>query len=312
MIERLAGIGLLLLLVGVAAPAVAAPDIAIIEWQEDGAAENGFRDGIQKVFPEARFWVYSAAGNPRLLEKQLGHARDRRHDLFYVSGTPATRRLLQVITDVPVVFTMVQDPIGEGIIASWRASENNATGVSNRVPIVNQLKALKRVRPFRRLGAFFDPRNPDATEQVYELARLQPFLGFELVRFPLESREEAQNISLPGDPPVDAVYLPFDPLIHSLGGTLLQRINRAGLPSLAEDMNLVTRRGALLGLVPDNYQVGRLAAQNALAVLQGTPPAAVPSRSLDFFMVVINMPTARAIEVQIPFSLLVIADTIVR
>jgi putative ABC transport system substrate-binding protein len=117
---------------------------------------------------------------------------------------------------------------------------------------------------------------------------------------------------LPGTPSVDAVYLSADPLIHELGAEIIERINKAHLPTLAADLTMVTHKKALLGLVPDNYQVGHLAAQNALAVLDGTPPSDVPSKSLDFFMVVLNMQTARILDVQIPLSLLVIADTIVR
>lgn len=301
------------LVLALPAPAAAVwPQIALIEWQADGAIENGFRDGIQKIYPDVRFWVYNAAGDPQLLEQQILHARSRQPDLYYVSGTPATVRLLRHETRRPVIFTRVQDPAREGIIAGPENSERNVTGISHRVPVLNQLKALVRVKKFNRLGVLFDPDNPDAGRQVSELARLQPFLGFELVRFPLSADRKAPVSSLPGDPPVDALYLAADPLVNARAEEILPRINREGIPTLAADMSLVTRGGALLGLVPDNYQVGRLAALNALAVLQGTPPAAVPSRSLDFFMVVINMKTARSIGVQIPFSLLVIADTIVR
>ncbi len=297
-------------------PAIAAaaggPVIALIEWQADGAVENGFRDGIQKVFPEAPFWVYNAGADPQLLEQQIMHARARQPDLFYVSDTPATLRLLRQESRAPVVFTRVQDPVAEGIVAAMETSANNATGISHQVPVLNQLKALVRVQKFRRLGVLFDPQNPDAGEQVSELARLQTVLGFELVRFPLASAAAGRGLFRAGAPPVDAIYLVADPLVHTVAENILPRLNQAGVPTLAADMSLVTRGGALLGLVPDNYQVGRLAALNALAVLKGTPPAAVPSRSLEFFMVAINMKTARAIGVQVPFSLLVIADTIVR
>lgn len=301
------------LIAGRPAPAAGGPpSIALIVWQLDGQAEDGFRSGIQKVYPEARFYVYSAAGDRALLDILIGIARERRHDLYYVSGTPAAKEVLTRIKDKPVVFTMVQAPIEEGIIASWRTSQNNATGVSNRVPILNQLNALKRVVPFRRLGVLFNPQDPDSVQQVSELARLQPFLHFELRKLPISSPRDLRRLDLPGIPPVDAVYLAADPLVHQLGAQIIERTNKARLPTLAADLTMVTHKKALLGLVPDNYQVGHLAAQNALAVLGGTPPANVPSKSLDFFMVVLNMQTARILDVQIPLSLLVIADTIVR
>ncbi len=309
---------LLLVIMTLAATAVSAgaardwPDIALIEWQADGLAENGFRQGIQKTYPEARFWVYNCGANPLVLADLIRIARQRNHDLYYVSGTPATRILLKEIRQRPVVFTMVQDPVAENLVASWRNSENNATGISNRVPILNQLKALKKIVPFGHLGVVFDPQDPDAMQQVAQLARLQHFLKFRLRRLPVTSPSDLETLALPGNPPVDALYLPSDPLLQGASRSFLERVNRTGIPTFSADLNQVTQRGALLGLVPDNYQIGRLAANSALAILAGTPPASLPSLSLDFFMVVLNMRTARTLGVQVPLSLLVIADTIVR
>ncbi|BCR06672.1 hypothetical protein DESUT3_37410 [Desulfuromonas versatilis] len=302
------------LLLGAAAGRAAEPypSIAMFEWQPDGAVESGFRDGVQKHHPDARFYVYNAAGDQTLLSHYLETALQRRHDLYYVSGTAAAAPLLARVREVPVVFTMVQDPVDAGLIASWESSENNATGISNRVPVLNQLKALKQIVPFTRLGVVYNPGNPDSRQQLRELERLQPFLGFALEKFPVTAPQQAADLPLQRRRGLEAIYLTRDPLLERLGQRLLEQVHQAGLPSLAADMSLVTRKGALLGLVPDEYRIGRLAALNALEALEGTAPTAIPSRSLDFFMVAVNMQTARRLGVQIPLSLLVIADTIVR
>jgi putative tryptophan/tyrosine transport system substrate-binding protein len=303
---------LMLLLAPAADAAEPYPSIAMFEWQQDNMVESSFRSGIQKAFPEARFYVYNAAENPQLLDRLLTVAAGRQHDLYYVSGTTATLNVLARERNRPVIFTMVHDPVAEGIIASWDSSENNATGVSNRVPVRNQLKTLKRIVNFRRLGVLYNPTNPDSRQQVQELARLQPFLGFTLVRIPVSAPDQTRNLKFSQADKLDAVYLTRDPLIERLGDGLLERINQAGLPSLAADMTLVTHKGALLGLVPDEYRIGRIAALSAIKILNGQPPAAIPCHSLDFFMFALNMQTAHRLGVQVPFSLLVMADTIVR
>ncbi len=288
------------------------PSIAMFEWQADGPAENGFREGIQKRYPDARFYVYNAAGDDGLLERHLEEALRRQHDLYYVSGAAAALRVLGRQREIPVVFTMVQDPVETGLIASWESSETNATGVSNRVPILNQLKTLKEIVPFRRLGVVYNPTNPDCRQQMRELEKLQKFLGFSLAKIPLTAPQQARRLPLDRLPGLDAVYLARDPLVERLALSLLEQVHQAGLPSLAADMSLVTRQGALLGLVPDEYRIGRLAALNALQALEGTRPTNIPSRALDFFMVALNLETARRLGAQIPLALLVIADTIVR
>lgn len=305
-------IALMVLLASVAAAAEPYPSIGMFEWQPDDLAESSFRSGIQKVYPEARFYVYNAGENTSLLERLLAVAATRQHDLYYVSGTTATLRVLSRQQERPVIFTMVHDPVAEGIIASWSGSENNATGISNRVPVRNQLKTLKRIVDFRRLGVLYNPNNPDSRQQLQELSRLQTFLNFTLIRIPISSPAQALNPPISRTDQLDAIYLTQDPLFERFGDKLLERINQAGLPSLAADMALVTRKGALIGLVPDEYRIGRMAALSAIKVLNGQSPATIPSQSLDYFMVALNMQTARRLGVQVPFSLLVMADTIVR
>jgi putative tryptophan/tyrosine transport system substrate-binding protein len=303
---------LLALLVRPAATAEPYPSIAMFAWQLDGPAETGFREGVLKRYPNARFYAYCAAEDPLLLERFLDDAAQRRHDLYYVSGTSAALQVLAREKEKPVVFTMVLAPVEEGVIASWDASENNTTGISSQVPILNQLKTLKRIVDFQRLGVLYNPTSPDARHQIRELERLQPFLGYTVVPIPIAAPAKALDLGFNRVADLDAVFLTQDPLIERLGHSIVAQINEAGLPSLAAELTLVTRRGALLGLVPDRYRIGRLAALSALRILDGTAPARIPSSALDFFMVVLNMRTAHQLDVQVPFSLLVMADTIVR
>ena len=289
------------------------PSIAMFEWQEDSLVEKGFREGVLRHFPDARFYVYNLNGNEKLLPFYLQTAHERQHDLFYVSQTILARQLLKLEKQRPVVFTMVEFPVDDELIASWKSSENNATGISNSVPLLNQLKALKRIRDFHHLGVLWQPNDRESQQQVKELTRLQDFLHFKLHKVNLLAIEPGAEPLLPQAllATFDAVYITHVPAFEDSGDKLVSQLNEAHLPSLTADMNFVTSKGALLGLVPDKYRIGRLAAHNAQKALQGVPPGQIPSRSLDFFMVVLNMQTARTIQVQVPFSLLVIADTII-
>ncbi len=288
------------------------PSIAMFEWQHDGVTEDGFRYGIQRVFPDARFYVYNLAGQERLLDLYLASARERGHDLYYVAGSDLTRKLLNSQHQVPLVFTLVQSPVEEGLIASWASSENNATGVSNRVPILNQLKTLKRIVAFRNLGVLCQQGSRDSAQQVRELERLQSFLGYRLRPICLTPETAAHPIPAEQLTDLDAVYITNSPLLASYGRALIGQLNEAQIPTLTADLEMVRQNGALLGLVPDNYRIGRLAALNAQQILEGADPGSVPSRDLDYFMVVLNMNTARDLQVQVPLSLLIIADTIIR
>ncbi len=288
------------------------PSIAMFELHHDSVTESGFRYGIQQLYPDARFYIYNLGGQEDLLDAYLAAATERQHDLYYVAGTALTRLLLERERQKPVVFTLVQAPVAEGMIASWEASENNATGISNRVPILNQLKALKRIVSFKVLGVLCQQDNPDSLQQVQELERLQPFLGYRVKCFCLNGESSQKPLAQDFISDLDAVYITNTPLFDNYGKLLVAQLNQAHIPSMSADLNMVRYSGALLGLVPDNYRIGRLAALNAQHLLEGDAPSNVPSKDLDYFMVILNMNTAREIQVQVPLSLLVIADTIVR
>ena len=288
------------------------PSIGMFEMRHDGITEDGFRYGIQKVYPDARFYIYNLGGQEQLLDAYLVAAKEREHDLYYVAGTKLTRLVLEREHAQPVVFTLVPAPVEERMIASWGSSENNATGVSNRVPILNQLKTLKRIVSFKVLGVLCQEDHQDSLQQVHELERLQSFLGYRVKRNCLNPTSAQLTISPEYIEGLDAVYITNTPLFDAYGKQLVAQLNQFHIPSMSADMNMVRNSGALLGLVPDNYRIGRLAALNAQHLLEGDLPSNVPSKDLDYFMVILNMNTAREIGAQVPLSLLIIADTIVR
>ena len=111
---------------------------------------------------------------------------------------------------------------------------------------------------------------------------------------------------------VDAVYFPADSMTKSLGKEIMALVNEFKIPSLSAVESMVPEDGALLGLVPNYYELGRLAAAKALKILQGKKPADIPSSALDHFQMSVNLKTAQKIAVQIPMSILVMANKIVR
>jgi putative ABC transport system substrate-binding protein len=233
-------------------------------------------------------------------------------DLIYVFGTIATQSVLRKIKKTPVVFNIVNRPVAAGIIETWQNSGNNATGVSNQVPVENQLKALQKVVKFKRLGIIYNPREPNSRIQRRIAAGLQASLGFRLFDFQIAHAQDTAAVMPRLKDAVDAVFIPADSLMISLGEDLVHWINRLKLPSLATVETLVVDHGLLLGLQPSYYQLGRLTADKAIRILAGEAPTKIPTSRLDFFQMTVNMKTARAIGVQIPISILVMANKIIR
>ena len=286
--------------------------IAMITWRGETDAEKGFVEGLRQHRPQIAITRYHADQNLARLQRIITDIGKHPVDLIYVFGTTATQTVLKRVRKTPVVFNVVNQPVITGIIQSWDHSGNNAVGVSNQVPVDNQLKALKKVVPFKRLGLIYNPREPNSTIQRDIAFQLQKSLGFKLVDFKIAFPSEMAPVLSTLKGAVDAVFIPADSLMISMGRDLAGHLNELQLPSLGTVDTLVKDHGLLLGMQPSYYQLGLLAAQKADRILQGEKPSDIPSSRLEFFQIIVNMRTARQIGVQIPMAMLIIANTIVR
>ena len=286
--------------------------VAMITWRGETDAELGFVEGLKQSGFPVTFHKYDAHQDLTVLCQLLTQIEHSHFDLIYVFGTTATQYVLSRIKDRPVVFNIVTQPVESGIIKSWESSGNNATGASSMVPIMNQLKALKKVVDYSRLGIVYNPLEPNSIIQRDLVKSYEGVLGFTLMEYRISSQKDVARILPDIQGQVDAVYLPSDSMVQSLGKEIMQHVNEYKIPSLAAIENMVEKEGALLGLVPSYYKLGRLSAQKAILILKSVQPSEIPTETLDHFKISVNMNTARKIQIEIPISILIIADKIVR
>jgi putative ABC transport system substrate-binding protein len=287
-------------------------DIAMITWRSETPAEQGFKACLAKGPYPVTCHMYNADQDIDKLEDIIHILLQTPPDLIYVFGTTATRQVMSRIKDIPIVFNVVTRPVKAGIIDSWEHSGNNTTGVSSMVPLNSQLKALKKVVDYKVLAVLYNPLEPNSCIQIELLHRLSARMNFELKAFPITHASDVDRaISSMGNQ-IHAVYFPSDSRIISLGRKIMQQVNHLKIPSFAAVESMVLDDDALMGLVPDYYDLGTLAALKAIKIFNGEKPGNIPCSTLNYFRILINMKTAGKIGVQIPTSLLIISDVIVR
>ncbi len=286
--------------------------VAMVTWRGETAAEKGFLNVLNTGPYEIVLSKYYANQDPNRLQTIITIIEKNKVDLIYVFGTTATKAVLSRIKTTPVVFNIVSRPVGSGIIASWEHSGNNATGASNKVAVINQLRTLKKVIDYRRVGIIFNPLEQNSIIQRNTVKRLENRLSFSLVQYKISGASDIPKVLYNMKNEIDAVFIPADSMIKSLGKNIMETVNRCGIPSLSSVGSMVPEDGVLLGFVPKYYELGRMAAQKAILILGGQHPSNVPSSVLDYYNISVNMMTAKKIRIQIPMSLLVMANQIVR
>lgn len=286
--------------------------IAMVKWRGETLAEKGVRKGLEGYTCPLVIESYDAGRDLDLLAGIIQALKADPPDVIYSYGTTVTKQVLKHFKTLPVVFNIVNRPVKSGIIKTWENSGNNATGASNQISVKNQLSTLKKVIDFKRLGVIYNPLEQNSSIQRDVAKTLEKEFNFRLIDFRVEKNADVSSVVHRLDRTVDAVFIPADTMMVVHGTELGNRLIQSKLPAMGSLSSMVTDHGILLGLVPDYYQLGMLAASKIRQILDGKNPWEIPSSRLEFFDLYVNMKTAQDIDIQIPMSILVMSNTIVR
>jgi putative ABC transport system substrate-binding protein len=236
-------------------------------------------------------------------------------DVLVVGGGVSAQHAVAVTKTVPIVFTLVGDPVGAGLVASLARPGGNATGMSNLQSELGakQLELLKAVAPrITRVVVMYNPGSlitPPTLRGVQDTARS---LNVELLLAEVRNSDEiAGALSAPQTKHADALLALSDPVF----GPQLARIALAAaklrLPAAYSRREFATA-GGLLAYGPsfeDNY---RRAATYVDKILKGAKPGDLPVQQPDKLELIINRKTAKTLGLTIPQSVLLRADEVIQ
>jgi len=236
-------------------------------------------------------------------------------DFVLTSSTPATAAMLQQTRTIPVVFVWVADPVGSGFVASLPRPGGNATGFT---PIEASLggkwvELLKEIAPrVARVTMLFNPAMATFVEGY-----LNPFkaaaapLGVEAIAAPVHDVSELESVvaAQAREPNSGLVVIPDAFTIgHRAEITLLAA--RYRVPAVYWS-RFFAEVGGLLSYGVSPLSEFRRAASYGDRILKGAKPSELPVQAPVKFELVINLKTAKALELTVPDKLLVAADEVI-
>lgn len=296
---------LLLLLTMLPAEARGEKKIGVLMYSKEARyyeSLKGIREELAKAGyrePAVRFMIGNAGGNKaKAAELVQGFARGNL-SLMITLGTNATIAAAREIRTIPIVFSMVFDPIEARVAKDWKSSGTNVTGVSPKVPMAELINRLKEVRQTERVAVLYTPGEKNSESQLRELQELQEKLAVKIVPVIISRREDAIQILPDVLPTVDALYLSGSSVISSVLPQVVELSIKARVITLTHLEDLV-QKGVMLGVCADPYQLGVMAGKKAVATLRGTRPAAIPIEYMARPGVYLNRRTAAATGVSLP------------
>ncbi|MCW5953440.1 MAG: ABC transporter substrate-binding protein, partial [Propionibacteriaceae bacterium] len=145
------------------------------------AAREGFKAALADAGLEVTYDEQNAQGDPSIAASIAGTFADGDYDLILAIATPTAQAVAQKITDIPVLFTAVTDPLGAELVASLEAPGANVTGTSDANPVKEQLELVKQVVPdAKTLGVVYNSGEANSVTQVAWLREIAPTLGLEI------------------------------------------------------------------------------------------------------------------------------------
>ena len=220
-------------------------------------------------------------------------------DLIITFGTNATIAVKKENIDLPVVFSVVYDPVAAGIARSLRSSGNNFTGETSRVPMSKFMSILKELAPIKKMAVVYTPGEKYTEIILNDLQMLQSSSHIKIVAIPLTKKEEVSQILNEAVHTSDAIFLTGSSVITSEAATIVEIANKARVVTVTNVDDLVGQ-GVLLGISPNPYQEGRLAGKKVIQIIHGAKPSSIPIESLKTFDVIINRKSAMAGQFEVP------------
>jgi putative ABC transport system substrate-binding protein len=222
---------------------------------------------------------------------------------------------VQAIRSIPIVFVLVNDPVGQGFISSLARPGGNVTGFTffEYAMFGKSLELLKKVAPaVRRVSFMFNPDMSAYYEQflpAFETDARQHSIKLTVDRVGTETEIDAAVTKLAAPPDGGLIVAPDAyTLVHR--DLIVQSTARYRIPAIYSYRQVI-KEGGLMSYGPETSDIFRRSASYVDRILKGANPAELPAQAPDKFEFAINLKTATTLGPSVPPTVTALADEVI-
>ncbi len=306
--------------------------------QSNRVARIGVLMGLPESDPEAQRWVQTLidslhqlgwrrgsnaqidlrwAADPDRMQRVAKEIVESRPDLIHVTTTPATASVLRETAAIPVVFSVVSDPLGSGFVQSFVRPGGNATGFVNiEASLAGKWLELLRELSQRtsRVAIIFNPKTAPQSGYYLKLLEAEAVsAGFSLEVVHVSSANDIEAIigKLSHQSNAGLVVLPdLFTASKAQRDLIISLTARHRIPAVYPFAFFI-RAGGLISYGVDLPDLERRSAGYIDRILKGAKPQDLPVQLPTKFKLAINLKTANSLGIVVPPTLIGRADDVV-
>jgi putative ABC transport system substrate-binding protein len=252
------------------------------------AVEVGMQDYLNSVGKEVIFDFQNANAEVSASAQIAQKFKADNVDIAVGIATPTAQALVNVFTDIPVVFSAITDPLDAGLVSTYETPyEENTTGVSDMNPVDAQIDLLARLTGAKVIGNIYASGEANGVALMEEAKAATEGLGLEFVTAAVANTAEVMQATQSIMGRVDAVYIATDNTVIS------------ALPSVA-DLDILVAWGF------NYYKIGLATGEIIAQLLDGKQPGEIGTVFLtdpEDFELWFNLDVAAKLGITIPEDL---------
>ncbi len=285
-------------------------------WAANHPTVEGLKAGLRGLgLEEGRdvtFEIHFTKGDPSATSAAAAALVKARVGLLFTSNEAATQAAKDATQEVPIVFTLVGNPVAAGIVKQLAYPGGNVTGVSSLTTelVPKRIETLQKLVPaVRRVWTIYYAGDPSSVAAARRAQETGALLKLQVVERPVRTAEELER-ALKELRSGDAL-LPPDIATMDIPAVILEASLASRIPAVFPAA-LWVGHGGLVSYGPDYYAQGVQAARLVAKILRGARPQDLPVEGADKIDLTVNLKTANLLGLTVPRTLLLRADRLQR
>lgn len=225
---------------------------------------------------------------------------DETPDLIYAIGTDAAIAAKNTTSEIPVVFSCVNDPIGTELVKSCEKPEANVTGVCDYSPVFEQIELITALYPeVKRIGCLYNGADEESIFSANLASGEALNKNVKFTMYPALTEDDYYDELNTALEKCDALYLTDDALVKSGLKETLKEANKKKIPVFAESSELV-ESGCLATCITDYEHIGFSAGELGVILLRSLKPVSeIPVEYATDCTVVVNASVQKSLKLKL-------------